>query len=187
LAKKELAEIGLDDGSTDLSPIKHEEKGDFSRAMLSTFKDGMKRWKKPTTEWGLEKRVNDYFDFCIERNIRPTVGSLCVALKTNAQQVYKWKNGIDCTPRWSEIIQEALQIVFASTETLLIHSKINPVTGIFLMKNQQNYKDDISLDEVATARMSRASAVKTIDQMHQEMVVATYEVVDGKTVEVEGS
>ena len=186
MPKTKLTEVSIEEEASELVPVKHTEKDDFSRAMLSTFKDAMGKWKKPTTEWDLNKRVDAYFDFCIERKIRPTVGSLCVALKTNAQTLYKWKNGIDCTPKWSEVIQQAMQIIFASTETLMVHGKINPVTGIFLMKNQQNYKDDLSLDDVATAKKSRASAVKSIDQMHQEMVVATYDVVDGKAVEVEG-
>ena len=177
IAKGSSAELG--------SPRKVEHKDDFLVVALSEFKD-MAKWGKPTNERELITRINKYFDRCAARELRPAPSSLALALSTNTSMLYKWKNEINCTPEWSEIIQRALQVVFSTTESLLLHRKLDPVAGIWLTKNWLGYKDDVSLDEVATAKKSRASALKTIDQMHQEMVVATYEVVDGKTVEAEG-
>jgi hypothetical protein len=181
LPKAKLTEIEVDSEHAGLVPAKCKD--EFVAPLLSSFAE-MKRWKKPTTEWDLDRRASEYFKFCEARKLRPTMSSLALAYRTNTSTMYKWKNGIDCTPKWSEIVQESMQFIFSVNDTLAIHGKINPVTWIFMTKNQQGYKDDVSLDEVATAKQSRATALKTLDQIHQDIVVAEYEVVDGRAVEV---
>ena len=61
--------------------------------------------------------------------------------------MFRWNNGQDCSERRQKAVQTAKSFIAACLEQYFLAGKINPATGIFLMKNWLNYKDTVSLEE----------------------------------------
>lgn len=104
---------------------------------------------KPKTDQEVEDRIKKYFEFCEHSSIRPGIESLCLALHITRQTLFRWNVGEDCTERRKEAIQSAKSFISAFIEQASISGRLNPATSIFLMKNWMNYKDTISMEQVA--------------------------------------
>ena len=88
-------------------------------------------------------RIEEYFDLCIEDDMRPTVAGLALALGTNRTSLFDWKAGK--TQRIPEevigLIDRAIAILNAEQEEAVANSG-NIVGSIFLMKNSfEEYTD----------------------------------------------
>lgn len=103
---------------------------------------------RPETDEELEKRINEYFMFCEQTGIRPGIESLCMALHISRTTLFRWSKGEDCGARRQELILSAKSFISAFIEQAMLSGKINPASGIFLMKNWLNYKDTVSLEEM---------------------------------------
>lgn len=69
--------------------------------------------------------------------------SLCITRTT----LFNWNNGINCTPERQEIVVKAKAFIASFMEQAVLRGKINPASGIFLMKNWLGYKDSYSFEE----------------------------------------
>ena len=118
---------------------------------------------RPETDKDLEKRINDYFSFCEQSAIRPGIESLCLALHISRTTLFRWSKGEDCSERRQELVLSAKAFISAFIEQAMLSGKINPASGIFLMKNWLNYKDTVSLEE-ATPEGSKGRAL-SVDQL----------------------
>lgn len=118
---------------------------------------------KPDTDDELERRINDYFLFCEQSAIRPGIESLCLALHISRTTLFRWSRGEDCGQRRQELVLSAKSFISAFIEQAMLSGKINPASGIFLMKNWLNYKDTVSLEE-ATPGGSKGRAL-SVDQL----------------------
>lgn len=101
----------------------------------------LRKLPKVQNDQELMQRIDYYFSYCIETGCRPGVESLALACGVSRTEMWRWKNGQNCSPARSEIIQKALQILSASWEQMLERGQINPVSGIFLAKNWFGYAD----------------------------------------------
>lgn len=114
-------------------------------AQVSAF-DELRSWSRPETDEEIEKRVSEYFQFCIRRQIRPGVEGLCLALGRTRQGLIVMQNS---GGRRGAAIDRAKGLLAALLEEWSLSGKINPVTFIFLAKNHYGYRDKSEL-EVAT-------------------------------------
>lgn len=101
----------------------------------------LRKLPKVQTDQELMQRIDYYFSYCIESQCRPGVESLALACGISRIELWRWKNGQNCSKARSEIVQKALQILSASWEQMLERGQINPVSGIFLAKNWFGYAD----------------------------------------------
>lgn len=92
---------------------------------------------------GIEKRIQYYFEYCINNSIRPGVEGMCLALGTSRQTLLNWQNE---GGKKGELIDRAKQLIAALLENWSVTGKINPVTAIFLMKNHFNYVDKAEVE-----------------------------------------
>lgn len=104
---------------------------------------------KPKTDVELTDRIDQYFKFCQNTGSRPGIESLCMALSITRTTLFNWNNGINCTPERQEIIIKAKAFIASFMEQAILRGKLNPASGIFLMKNWLNYKDTYSFEEAA--------------------------------------
>lgn len=104
---------------------------------------------KPSSIEELKQRIDDYFQFCADRDMRIGVESLALSLGVSRVTFWNWCNNNGCTDEWAEICQKAKQFVLTFLEQMSLSGKLNPATSIFLMKNWAGYKDTISFDENA--------------------------------------
>lgn len=120
---------------------------------------------KPKTDAEVEERINDYFRFCADKGIRPGIESLALSLHVSRITIYKWGKGIGCSPRCQEAVNMAQSIVATFLEQSMVKGKINPASGIFLMKNWLSYKDAISFEDVSAAGSNTLGKVQTAEEI----------------------
>lgn len=98
----------------------------------------------------VEQRVNDYFVLYAENDMKPTVMGLAMALGWSRQQLWAVTHdqplggrGNYCTlpTTVTDTIKKAYFIMENMWESYMNSGKINPVSGIFLGKNNFGYQD----------------------------------------------
>lgn len=97
---------------------------------------------KCKTDADVQQRIYDYFDWCIETDTKPSVAALATALGIDRRTLWEWETGraFAGTHR-SELIKHAKSVMNAMMEEMMQTGKINPVVGIFLLKNNMGYRD----------------------------------------------
>lgn len=90
----------------------------------------------------VENRIGQYFRYCVEHEIRPSAEGMALALNTNRMTVWQWREGVVKKP---EGVRNALKKGFSVLNYMMAQfmqdGKINPVSAIFLLKNNYGYAD----------------------------------------------
>lgn len=89
-------------------------------------------------------RVDDYFRICAEDDVKPSVASFGLAFHVSRFVLFNWINGRDKTITNTQSVltlKSAYDLINSYYEHMMNNGKINPVSGIFLMKNNLGYKD----------------------------------------------
>lgn len=91
----------------------------------------------------VRERIGVYFKLCAEREMKPSVSGMAMALGVDRMTLWKWVNG--ATPSKPkgviDTVKKAYHILNFMIEEYMQNGKINPVSGIFLMKNNFGYRD----------------------------------------------
>ena len=68
---------------------------------------------------------------------------MALALGVTTKTVWAWENGVDSSKPLPvrNVLKMARQINEMLMNQMMLNGKINPVTGIFLLKNSHGYKD----------------------------------------------
>lgn len=123
---------------------------------------------KPKTDEEVEERIEEYFKFCERSSMRPGIESLCLALHITRQTLFRWNRGEDCSERRMQTVQSAKAFVSAFIEQASLSGKLNPATGIFLMKNWLNYKDSYSLEQAAADQAPKQQKAPDIPRLMEK-------------------
>ena len=89
----------------------------------------------------VKDRIDWYFNHCAENEMKPTVKGFCNALKIDKSTIFRWKQGEHRADTHQQIILDAYAILEELWENYMQNGKINPVSGIFLGKNNFDYSD----------------------------------------------
>lgn len=89
----------------------------------------------------VEERIDWYFDLCFANDMKPTVSGFCNALKINRSTLLMWRNGTFRADTHQAVILEKYALMEELWENYMQNGKINPVSGIFLGKNNYGYAD----------------------------------------------
>ena len=120
----------------------------------------------------LRQRIIDYFKLCADHDMKPGVAAVGLAIGLDRRRLWEIRTGAN---RNTTIPQECHQIineVYDSLEVLwegyMTGGKINPVSGIFLGKNNFGYQDK---QEYVLTPNQQLSAVDptTIEQKYAEL------------------
>lgn len=124
----------------------HTDPGDNRKYLEHSLK--MWNWPQVHLDDPLEvqERVGMYFSLCEEDDMKPTVSGLGLALGYDRRRLWEIVNNItdhtaSLVPETRDVIKKAYQILTVQMENYMQNGKINPVAGIFLMKNNMDYKD----------------------------------------------
>lgn len=108
----------------------------------------MRMWDWPSVDMSNPKAVSDrivqYFNICTEDDMKPSVAGLALAFGIDRRTLWTWINGSNSSrisPESLVTLKKAYQILNAQMENYMQNGKINPVAGIFLMKNNMGYED----------------------------------------------
>lgn len=91
----------------------------------------------------VEERIKLFLTYCLEHDMKPTVESMALAFNTNRTQLWRWVNGVECNVNETSrnAIKKGYSIMNQLLTQTMMEGKINPVSAIFLMKNNMGYKD----------------------------------------------
>lgn len=98
----------------------------------------------------VQNRINEFFTIMADNDIKPTVAGLGLALNgLDRRRLYEIRTGRllgghtrwDLPPETVVSIQKAYKIMENLWESYMQNGKINPVSGIFLGKNNYGYQD----------------------------------------------
>lgn len=97
-------------------------------------------------------RLNEYFKIHADADIKPTVAGMGLALNgLDRRRLWEIKTDspsnsaiVNNLPRDSvDLIKKAYKLLENMMENYMLNGKINPVSGIFLAKNNFNYVDKV--------------------------------------------
>ena len=141
-AAKEVAKRKRPDRSEAMSV--HADPGDNAKYLAHSMK--MWDWQRPDMgdAAAVQKRIADYFNLCTDDDMKPTVSGMALAFGVNRKTLWAWVNGIQgeyLSTESRNTIKKAYSILECQMENYMQNGKINPVSGIFLMKNNMGYED----------------------------------------------
>lgn len=119
----------------------------------------------------LRTRVAEYFQLCADHDMKPGVAAVGLAIGMDRRRLWEIRNGI----KNISIPQECKDIIISVYDSLEVlwegymsSGKINPVSGIFLAKNNFGYQD--KQEYVLTPnQMSQNTDPRVIEAKYDEL------------------
>ena len=132
----------------------------------------------------VEKRVDEYFSICVKNDMKPSVSGLAVALGIDRVSVYRYREGIiGKNEEVRNLLKRACSILDQQMIDYMQNGKINPVSGIFLLKNSgQGYTDKTEVVVSPSVPLGDQSDENALaDRYNDAVVVDDFEdVTDGR-------
>ena len=94
----------------------------------------------------VQERLNEYFQIHSDADLKPTVSGMGMALGLDRRRLWEIKAGVtdrnqDLPTMTRDLIKKAYEYMEILWENYMQNGKINPVSGIFLGKNNFGYQD----------------------------------------------
>lgn len=111
-------------------------------------------------------RITEYFKVCAETDSKPTMAGLAMALGMNRHRLTEIKYNVNdghgirinkVNPESIELIRKTYDFLEMQWEDYMLNGKVNPAAGIFIGKNQFDYRDVID-QRVAVADRNEIDA-----------------------------
>lgn len=130
----------------------------------------------------VQKRIGEYFQICAERGMKPSVAGFAMALGVDRRTLWTWINDKTAKPRAVlDTLKKAYQILNYAIEEYMQNGKINPVSGIFLMKNNFGYKDQSEVVLTPNNPLGEATDRSTLEQKYLDALPSG----DAESAEIE--
>ena len=164
----------------------HTDPGDNKRYLAHS----MKMWDWPAVSMmdpgEVKARVGEYFKICQEDDMKPCVSGLAFALGMDRRRLWEITRGIrgtnkithEVAPETRDILKKAYNILTMQMENYMQNGKINPVAGIFLMKNNMDYADKQEIVLTPNSGTEDAATPEQLQEKYLQTVDADYEVVE---------
>ncbi len=147
MTNKELAEVGekvVKRKRPDRSEAQsvHVEPGDNRKYILHSLRLAELPTVDLTSTEAVKNRILDYFTICAEDDMKPSVAGLALALDIDRRYLWEIREGKKGkNPEVADSLKKAMKILDLQMVDYMQNGKINPVSGIFLMKNNFGYAD----------------------------------------------
>ena len=99
----------------------------------------------------VRQRIHDYYELCEKWDSKLLVSGLCIALGTDRHELQKWSKGKETvlgkrlSYESAQELQKAVKLLETNWEFAFQNGGFTqPVTGIFIAKNNFGYKDESS-------------------------------------------
>ena len=143
--KKEVAKTSNEKPKRKPYQIPDLEPGDNTKYINHSLE--IMKWGKPDMNSleAVQKRCIDYFGLCAQNDMKPTFAGLALAFGVDRMTLWRWCNNHAESRKLSDSVRDTIKkardLINAQMEDFMQNGKINPVAGIFLMKNNMNYTD----------------------------------------------
>lgn len=115
----------------------------------------------------VEQRIGEYLTLCAQNDMKPTVKGFCNALGITRQTLFDWRHGNFRAETHQAVIVKAYGLLEELWESYMQNGKINPVSGIFLGKNNFGYQD--KQEYVLTPNQQNTVDPETIEAKYDEL------------------
>lgn len=123
--------------------LPHYEPGDMSRMIQQALDISSFGEIDSNDPKAVHDRITQYFNYCIQHDMKPSAEGMAVALNTNRSTLWRWREGVESNK--PEGVRNAIKKGYSLLNLLLAQTmadgKINPVAAIFLLKNNHEYAD----------------------------------------------
>lgn len=116
----------------------------------------------------VEERIMWYFNHCIDNDMKPTVKGLCNSIGISRNTIRTWYNEDYRGSTHSKVIRKAYDLLEELWEDYMLNGKINPVSGIFLGRNNWGYQDKVDIVVTPNTGLETVD-VKTIEEKYAEL------------------
>ena len=122
------------------------EPGDNAKFIKNAMQLGALPKIDLTDPQAVEDRINEYFRIQFESDLKPTVSGMGLALGLDRRRLWEIKTGVpdrnlDIPTLARDCIKKGYEYMEILWENYMQNGKINPVSGIFLGKNNFGYQD----------------------------------------------
>lgn len=117
----------------------------------------------------LSQRIIEYFEICAEDDMKPSVAGLAVAVGTDRRRLWEWSQS-EKSDR-SDTIKKAYALLDLQMTDYMQNGKINPVSGIFLMKNNFGYADKQEVIVTPNSPLGEQKDTKALEEKYIDSVV----------------
>lgn len=151
------------------------EPGDNAKFLSSSL--GMWAWEKPdmTDPAAVQERIYQYFQHCIDTDVRPSMEGFSLAFSITRRSMYNWIHGIESAWMPDEIramLKKAYGILNVQMADYMQNGKIHPVAGIFLMKNNMDYEDKKEITVAPTQNLGEEVAPELLREKYLHAIEA---------------
>lgn len=120
----------------------------------------------------LQERVLTYFALCAEHDMKPGVAAVGLAIGLDRRRLWEIRSGSSRNATIPQECKDIINSVYDSLEVLwegyMSSGKINPVSGIFLAKNNFGYSD--KQEYVVTPNtMTQETPIDVIEAKYDEL------------------
>lgn len=121
----------------------------------------------------VESRVNEYFKICDDNDMKPSVAGLALALDTERSYLWKIRTGQaeGYPPDVRHTLKRAVTTINSMMEDYMQNGKINPVSGIFLMKNNMDYTDKQEVVVTPSQPLGDLDSVEKLEEKYKDSVI----------------
>ena len=128
----------------------------------------------------VEKRIGEYFDICMKNNMKPSLAGMALALGTDREVLWEWTTTGRKGKAVTDILKKGKAVMKVLMEDYMQNGKINPVSGIFLMKNM-GYTDQQQIIIAPANPLGDVQDRKTLEERYLQSVP---DVIDAESAEV---
>lgn len=158
-----------------------EKKQENARYIAHTVKvNGLKKIDRASAA-DIKRRTIEYLQLCVDDGIKPNLAGYALALGTNRQGLERIFTSRTVEQGTLDELDRGIAMIEDIMLELMLDQKINPVTAIFLLKTQFNYKEESTLN----IRAERSDTVDEQALRERYMTVIEAEVDDAEPGEGE--
>lgn len=117
-------------------------------------------------------RIKEYFQICSADDMKPSVAGLALALDIDRSYLWEIRVGRKGkSPEVADTLKRTMQLLDLQMVDYMQNGQINPVSGIFLMKNNFGYADKQEVVVTPNSPLGDTKDTKELEDRYVESVV----------------
>lgn len=118
------------------------------------------------------ERVQEYFELCLRNDAKPSLSGLALALGTDRRRIWDFREGKrEVNPATRDTLKKASVVLDVLMNDYAQNGKINPVTAIFLMRNNFGYTNEQEIVITPANPLGESSDAAKLAEKYGESVV----------------
>ena len=120
----------------------------------------------------VRNRTVEYFTICAEEDMKPSITGLAVSLGIDRRRLWEIREGVKGgNGEVADVLKKATALLDLQMVNYMQNGKINPVAGIFMMKNHFGYKDEQEVVIGPKDPLGEAPDVEALRRKYEESLI----------------